>query len=154
MNTFEGTAAPPASTFYAELEGRLGYSLPKSFKDHYIINNGGQPAQNEFYVERDDSYLAIDNFYPVQHPSTIDSSTVEKMYDLLSRQKNAIPKHFLPFAHDPGNNKVCLDMKTGRVYVVYMDLGNPMKIPEAIKKVADSFANFISNLKEYEDEEV
>ena len=60
----------------------------------------------------------------------------QKRYIPIQYKKNALPENFIPFSSDLGGNKICLDVKTDHIYIVYMDLGNPMKNPDAKKKMS------------------
>lgn len=137
-----------------EIEQLLNLKLPFEFRSHYLKYNGGIPKSEYYYMDEYDTFLWINCFIPFKYENEKTQNwTIERTYSHLL-QKNALPKGFIPFASDLGGNKICIDVKTGHIYVVYMDLGNPMENPDAIRKISDSFPYFINNLEEEGEEDV
>ena len=60
----------------------------------------------------------------------------------------------IPFASDLGGNKICVNTQTHEIFVIYMDLGDPLKEKGAIRKIAPCFTCFIENLEEAIEEDV
>ncbi|WP_064965770.1 SMI1/KNR4 family protein [Tenacibaculum ovolyticum] len=136
------------------IEKLIGLEFPLKFKEHYLMYNGGFPLNDCFLMVEDDTYLSINGFYPIKyHYNEIEDWTLEEIYFHL-KTKQSLPENFIPFASDLGGNKICVNVKSEDIYIVYMDLGNPMEEEGAIRKIADSFQYFIDNLEEEEEEDV
>jgi len=137
-----------------EIELLLNLKLPLDLRNHYLEYNGGIPSNEYYYMDEYDTFLWIDSFIPFKYENKkLKNGTIEKIYSHLV-QKNALPENFIPFASDLGGNKICLDLKTDHIYIVYMDLGNPMKNPDAIREIASGFKYFVDNLEEDGEENV
>lgn len=152
---FINFAKPITEVEIEDIEKIFGLNFPLELKKHYLKFNGGFPLNDRFLMKEYDTYLSINGFMPIKfHYEKIKDWTLEEVYFHL-RNKKALPENFIPFASDLGGNKICINTDTGEVYVVYMDLGNPMDNPDAIRKIADNFQYFIDNLEEEgEDEDV
>lgn len=136
-----------------EIENVLGINFPLKLKEHYLKFNGGFPINDRFLMVEYDTYLTINGFLPIKYShEEIKDWTLEQVYSNLQNKK-ALPKKFIPFASDLGGNKICIDTEKEDIYVVYMDLGNPMEVDGAIRKIADNFQYFKDNLEEEEEEE-
>lgn len=135
------------------IEKLIGLEFPLRFKEHYLMHNGGFPLNDRFLMVEYDTYLSVNGFLPIKyHYEKIEDWTLEEVYFHL-RNRNALPENFIPFASDLGGNKICINTNTGNIYIVYMDLGNPMEEEGTIRKIADSFQYFIDNLEEEEEDD-
>jgi cell wall assembly regulator SMI1 len=137
------------------IEKDLNIIFPKDFTEHYLLYNGGVPVNCHYYIEDNDIDTSVSLFYPLKnHIETIEINTIEERY-LQFIEKGILPKNFVPFASDWGGNQFCIDIKdSGTVYLVYMDLGNPLEAEDAIIKIANNFNNFLEKLEEEEDDDI
>lgn len=129
-----------------DLETALKIVLPNDFKQHYLKYNGGYPEKEHFYMEDYDTFLWVDFFRSIKYSN--EDKTVESAYDFFVIDKKVIPINFLPFASDLGGNQICINIDTNVVYIVYMDVGNPIKNQDSIRKIACNFQYFLDNLEE------
>lgn len=137
-----------------ELEKELGIIFPNEIKKHYLKYNGGFPVKDRFYMEDYDSYTSINGFIPIKyHYENIDDWTMEEVYSNFNKTKRVLPINFIAFASDYGGNKFCIDIESENIFLVYMDLGNPIENPNAIRNICFSFDEFINSLEEEEEEE-
>ncbi len=137
-----------------ELEKQLGLTLPDEIKKHYLKYNGGFPVNERFYMKDYDTYTSINGFMPIKyHYDNIDDWTMEEVYLNFNKVKEALPKNFIAFASDYGGNKFCIDTESKSIFLVYMDLGNPMENPSSIRKICSSFNKFIENLEEDDEDD-
>ena len=137
-----------------EFEKQFEISFPDEIKKHYLKYNGGFPVNERFYMEDYDTYTSINGFIPIKyHYDNIDDWTMEEVYFSFNKTKGVIPLNFIAFASDYGGNKFCIDVETENIFLVYMDLGNPMENPDAIRKICSGFNKFINSLEEDEEDE-
>lgn len=117
------------------LEDNLGKTLPQSFIDFYLKNNGGIPSHRHIDGKR------IAFFQPLKY-GKIDR-TIEATIENLNLAKR-LPQGFLPFAHDSGGWDFCIDLNENNYGVIYMlpnGTGDLMPI-----FVAPNFNKLIENL--------
>jgi cell wall assembly regulator SMI1 len=137
------------------IEKDLNIIFPKDFAEHYLLYNGGIPVNCRYYIEDNDVDTSVSLFYPLKnHFENIEHDTIEETY-LKFIEKGILPINFIPFASDWGGNQFCIDIKNnGTVYMVYMDLGNPLETENAIIKIANNFNSFLENLEEDDEEDI
>ena len=131
-----------------EIEKSLGITLPQELLEHYLKYNGGVPEKPCFYSEESDVEIEIQSFSPLKY-SNDDLRTLEEKY-VLFKEKSDLMTRYLPFANDYGANRICIGLENGKIYVVYMDLGEITD--DSVVLLADSFNEFIDGLEEPEDE--
>lgn len=131
----------------AEAETRLGLSFPESFTRHYLKHNGGIPSKTYFYSEESDTEIEVQIFAPIQYKySEYDQlNTVEELYILFERRSEMM-SDYLPFANDHGGNPICVNVKTGEVYIAWMDLGEITQ--KCFRYLAKNFDEFLDGLAE------
>jgi cell wall assembly regulator SMI1 len=153
-NSFVNLAKSITIQEFEELENYLGNKLPEEFKSHYLKYNGGFPVNDRYYMKDYDTYTSINGFMPIKHKyDNNDNPTLEQTYEHFNK-KGVLPLNLLAFAADYGGNKFCIDLKSKNIFLIYMDLGNPMENSSAIRKISESFQLFIDSLEEAEEEEV
>jgi hypothetical protein len=151
---FVNTAKSINDNDIIEFQKKLGIILPDEIKKHYLKYNGGFPVNERFYMKDYDTYTSINGFMPIKyHYDNIDDWTMEEVYLHFNKTKGILPDNLLAFASDYGGSKFCVNLENQKIFLVYMDLGNPMENPFAIRKICSSFDKFINNLEE-EDEDV
>ena len=126
-----------------EFETSLARKLPEAFRNHYIAFNGGAPAEED--VERGEWGLPVHGFNPIKHGRL----TVERLIndlDVISPEESPygswVKLSFVPFAYDAGAHLIFLSLRNQdyeSIYIYDPDGG-------AIKKIADSFEEFLSRL--------
>lgn len=91
----------------AQLESRVGKSLPQTYKDFLLRNNGGRPRPMYFPmrgVENNPVGQVLD-FFGIDDP--IESCRIDWNYEIY---KNRIGRGMLPIATDGGGNLICLSL--------------------------------------------
>lgn len=128
------------------MESELGITLPDSFIDHYLVYNGGIPSKPYFYSEEEDAETAIQIFSPIKYGfKDLDLRTVEQKY-VLFKEKSNVMCRYLPFANDYGSNQICINLDNGKVYIVYMDIGELDQ--KCFQFLANDFSEFLNGLSE------
>jgi len=128
------------------IESKLNIILPEMLVRHYLEINGGSPEKSYFYSEESDKETHIQLFSPFKYVNPgMRIKTIEDRYELY-KQKASIMTDYLPFANDFGANPICVNLKTGEVCIIYMDLGEITS--ESIIFLSDNFDNFIAELSE------
>lgn len=133
-----------------EIEMLLNFQLPQELKDHYLQYNGGLPKKPCFFEENSGLETRVHVFLPIKFNNNIGYTLEEGYLDFKNR--DIIPRKYLPFANDAGGNIFCIDLDSKQVVLIYLDLGEVTN--RCIKFLANSFMDFINNLEEYLDEEV
>lgn len=131
----------------AEVESKLGLPFPESFTEHYLKYNGGKPSKTYFYSEESGTEIDIQIFEPIKYRySEYDQlKTVEEKYTYF-KGISELMSEYLPFANDYGGNPLCVNVKTGKVYIVWMDLGEITQ--RCFRYLAENFDEFIDGLAE------
>lgn len=130
-----------------EAETKLGFSFPESFIEHYLKYNGGEPSKTYFYSEESGIEIDIQIFAPIKYRySECDQlKTVEEKYAFF-KGISELMSEYLPFANDYGGNPICVNVKTGKVYIVWMDLGEISQ--KCFRYLAENFDEFLDGLAE------
>lgn len=140
-----------AKSNITSLEKFVGYCVPTDLSDFYLFSNGGVPDKSHFYIEKDDDFVEISLFIPILYTNDdLGGMSVELSYKYLT--KIGIPHKYLPFGVDWGGNYFSLDLETGNIVLLLMDLGDFSD--KCIKYIAHNFSSFINNLQEHEEEDV
>lgn len=127
------------------IETLLGFKLPDDFRLHYLKYNGGIPEKRFFYIKTYHVYVEISSFFSFKYPRDYDDSwTIEQRYIHYSK-KRILPQELLPFADDLGGNYFCINLKSGEIVLVYMDLGEITT--KSIRFLSNSFSDFLINLE-------
>ena len=142
---FKGSKKKISKEDIEQIEINLKIEFPLSFIEHYLKFNGGVPEKQFFYSEKSDIETEIQLFSPLKYTSK-DLQTVEEKY-LFFKEKSDLMTNFLPFSNDYGGNPVCIDLKSGKIYIVYMDLGKLTK-DKCFKLLANNFKSFLNGLRE------
>jgi hypothetical protein len=115
MARIEGSFGTVSSEQIGEYEHRLCVSLPQSYRQFLLADNGGYPVPNRLLVPECGETL-VDVLYGMREEG--------QPYDLLSEQEQVrdfgqIPEGWLRIGHDPGGNSLLLcteGEKCGQVY--------------------------------------
>ena len=131
----------------AEIEAKLGFPFPESFIKHYLRYNGGEPSKTYFYSEESDTEIEVQSFAPIKYRylESSKTETVEEKF-ILFKRISGLMSEYLPFANDYGGNPVCVNVKTGKVYIVWMDLGEISQ--KCFCYLSENFDAFVDGLKE------
>ena len=60
-----------------------------------------------------------------------------------------VPSHYLPFAVDWGGNYFAIDLQSGNIVLLFMDLGEFTE--DCVEYLAESYSEFVENLVKAED---
>ena len=147
MLNFSKASKELTRTDIAEVETKLGFPFPENFTAHYLKYNGGKPSRTYFYSEESGIEIDIQNFAPIKYRySEYDQlKTVEEKYTFFKGILEMM-SDYLPFANDYGGNPICVNVKTGKVYIVWMDLGEITQ--RNFCYLAENFDEFIDGLAE------
>lgn len=129
------------------IEAKLGFAFPDDFVEHYLSYNGGIPTKSFFYSAEKDIETEIQVFLPLKYQCCdIHIKTAEEKY-LLFKEKSPLMKSYFPFANDYGANPICVNLEDGKIYIVYMDLGELND--NCFHRIAENFSDFAESLSEY-----
>ena len=143
---FSKSSKPISKEEMSILESELNLVFPEEFMELYYEFNGGIPNKPFFYSEESDIEIEIQRFSPIKYTCKDSSTrTLEEKY-LLFREKAEIMSQYLPFANDYGANQICIHLDSGKIYIVYMDVGEIKD--ECIVFLSDSMKAFIAGLSD------
>lgn len=97
------------------IESKYQLTFPDEYVNHLLVNNGGQCNPNIFeFMENGqltesnvDWFLAI---YDGKHDS------LEEYIKTYKKDQERIPDSFIPIAHDPGGNLICISCVDKKIY--------------------------------------
>lgn len=153
MNIFYKSEKDISPEILAEVEKFMNVQIPQELREHYLEYNGGKPERNCWWQD-DFIYFEIAKFKPIRY---VNNEVNQEKYATLENNyfnritENVLPKEYVPFAYDHGNNYFCINTKTEDICIIFMDLGNPIENPDSIRILTNGFKNFIENLEESED---
>lgn len=127
-----------------EIEEKLNIKLPEQLINHYLKFNGGIPDKPYVCSNISDIETSVHAFSPMKYDDELDY-TLEECY-LNYKTRSVIPEKFLPFAYDAGSNPFCINLKTGQVVIIWLDMGEVTE--KEIKLLANSFDEFMNSLQE------
>ena len=140
---FENSGKQITKDEIKQIEQELGIKIPDSLVEHYLKHNGGIPEKPFFYYEETDNEIEVQLFSPIKHK--LDGRTVEEKYRLF-KEKSDFMCNYLTFANDYGANQICVDLNSGKVCIIYLDMGEIKD--ECMAFLANDFNGFISGLSE------
>jgi cell wall assembly regulator SMI1 len=129
-----------------DVETKLGFNLPQQLKEHYLQFNGGIPVKPCYYAQEIDLETEIAEFSPIKYKNN--SKLLEDRY-IDFKNRDALPKKYLPFANDWGGNLFCINLENESVVLIWMKLGEITE--RSINFLSNSFGTFINNLEKCED---
>jgi len=152
---FEQCSSSLATDDLDVLENLIAAFLPADFKSHYLRWNGGMPSLDWFPAQPGWEPIWLSEFIPIDTPDEKPSTSIGGIYMAMTK-KNIIQKDALPFAIDPGNNFLCLDLKDGSVFYHANDvfdaaLSSAENQRKAQRRLTDSFSEFVDALVSEDD---
>lgn len=167
--TFVTNHLPATQTEVDKFEARVGERLPNDYREFLLTVNGGAP-QNVYdlfcaakWPEKtppdDLETVGINYFYTLEKKDPTDGLDLYFSLETLVEISTRIPANTVAIANDQGSNQYIMSLNSsdfGHVYIWIQDLENPDDDTEPdyrnVAHVADSFTNFLSCFKPYEDE--
>ena len=128
----------------ASLEKLVGNKLPTLYRQLLLVYNGGFPNAVNVFRNNDREFL-FSHFFYLKNPQIV---SLDQENEILSEYKammTELPKNYLPFAAEPTGDVYVFDTIFGENAPVYIWLHDDSD--EGLIKLADSFKDFISNLK-------
>ena len=141
---------------FSEIESKLGYVFPQSFKEFYFKWNGGIPNKTVF-VDNKCEYLDIEisRFIPMRYatPFKNDPEFTLEGRAICGWAEQTLPSHLIPFAIDWGGNYICLNKKDDSiVYYVFDTYCKKSTLEENFegnsKYLCNSFEYYLSHLED------
>ena len=126
------------------IEIKLNIKLPKQLVKHYLKFNGGIPEKPVFYSDDSDIETSVHTFLPMKYKDEVGYTLEDGYLDFKNRK--VIPEEFLPFALDAGGNLFCINLESGQVVIIWLDLGEVNE--KAIRWLANDFDVFLNSLNE------
>lgn len=142
---FKRTSKALTKADIEEVEAKLGFPFPQGFVRHYLEYNGGRPEGNHYNSEESDIEVGVQVFAPIKYHEDPRLKTVEEKYAFF-KEKSEMMADYLPFANDYGGNPICVNVKTGEVSIVWMDLGEVSE--RCFCYLAEDFDEFVDGLTE------
>lgn len=148
IEDFEKQFGPIPEKFITALEQGWRIRLPKDYKNFLININGGKPKKKLFTLKDQSNNSLIAGLFGISE---------EEDYNILTRYPSMlgdrIPTNMFPIADDQGGNFILLSVKEadrGKVY--FWDHNweaeeGQMPDYSNLTLIADSFDEFINNLK-------
>jgi hypothetical protein len=129
------------------LEKIFNFIFPASFKNHYLLYNGGYPEKG-LHVGNDYNEYVVDYFIPVKNEN---GRSLFSILPLLNDEKIK-PSWLIPFADEEGGNLFCFSISekdNGAIYYYNHEFEYGDNPENHIVYLAQSLPNFINNLVEY-----
>ncbi|MEL6850488.1 MAG: SMI1/KNR4 family protein [Bacteroidota bacterium] len=134
-----------------ELELKLNFKFPDSYKDHILKNNGGRCEPNVFFFEEQgtSSNSSVDWFLAIYDG---EYDNLENYFVMYKIAEERMPNSLFPIAHDPGGNLICMDSRDGKIYFWDHEKEPSHKNPifngwENVYFVSNSINEFLKNLR-------
>lgn len=133
------------------LEGYWGINLPQPFRSFLIQTNGGEPKNALFNFKNEKEGSDVRAFLGIYPDPPINLLAFLKTY------RNRIPDNTFPIAYDSFGNLILISVKNadrGKIYFWDHEReAGDGEIPDYsnLTLIADSFDDFINNLKSEED---
>jgi cell wall assembly regulator SMI1 len=144
MISFYEMGIPGDEQLLAQVEMRLGKTLPKEYRSFLLRCNGATPDTNRFYSEH-----IYGGFGEVAHFCSVGSTKFGDALETRSLIGQYLPPEYFPIAREGGGNKICLNLDHGDFgSVYYLDSAGQ----EAPIRIADNFDAFIEMLEPYDEE--
>ena len=149
--TITDSGEPISDIEYGQFVSEFNLSLPDSYKEFILENNGGYPEESSFDSSEEDGYdINIDNFNRISVGDEVFEELEDKVYSAREAiqdhqiSQEDIPSHLYPFALVLGGNNLCISMKNedfGSIYIYALDGRTPVQ-----RYVASSFEELINGL--------
>ncbi|QEM12944.1 SMI1/KNR4 family protein [Mucilaginibacter rubeus] len=89
--------------------------FPDEYVDHLLINNGGQCHPNVFeFIENGQLTESNVDWFLAIYDGRYDS--LEQYIKVFKKDQARIPDSFIPIAHDPGGNLICISCVDKKIY--------------------------------------
>jgi len=138
------------------VEARYHLKLPPDYRQFLLMGNGGEPDRCLFRFKGKRTYTeSVRYFLSISDDPDI---SFHRYFNRYKVDEKRLPDAVIPVAFDSGGNLVCLAVsgkKAGTVY--FWDHEGEEDSPRAVERgknlavVADSFREFIDDLKAEED---
>ena len=147
MAKFFDTERSVSGAEIKEVEERLKFTLPSSYKEHLLKYNGGRCKPNEFFFEENgkETSSGIDWILSIYHGE----DRFERYFEILKIDSKRLPDSFFPFADDGLGNFICMDSSTEIIY--FWDHEIEVDYSNYSDDVRDNLLFVASNLKEFLD---
>ena len=127
------------------IENRLGFNLPREYREFLLRNNGGKPISDA--VKHEGEYFDyVACFYGVRFNTYSDD-----LFRNLEEYRDYILPHYLPIGDSPGGDVYCLSLKdsdSGAVYYWDHEMANYGGEPweDNMIRLAGSLTEFLAGL--------
>lgn len=132
------------------LEKKLGVRLPDAYREFLLRINGGRPRTlDAFDIGKKNSSL-INMLYSMRRDDDEEEFTIYQEHLLF---EDRIPKDLLPVGEDQGGSQICLGIgkeNYGKVFFWDMEYEDEQPTYDNVYPIADSFAEFLDSLYNYE----
>lgn len=159
--SLQNSQEPVLEEEIVDLERMISTQLPFDFKEFLKAHNGGYVQRYISFPidddQQDDKGLLQEFYYLKPKRSYRDLGDIR---NILSVYKDRMPRHFVPFASDPGGNQLCLSVREKDYGTIYFwaheeeedyeeDDGTADTYP-GIYVVARNFTDFLEQLQEFD----
>jgi hypothetical protein len=135
----------------AAFEALIGAKLPKDYREYLRAHNGGKPTPSDFNFLSRSSGSSLHHMYGLCRGRDPDYADLRENYECY---RERIPSSLIPIADDPGGSQICLGIHGehyGKVYFWDHERESQRASFRNVRRLADSFAAFVSGLYEWED---
>jgi len=142
---FERAGKPIAENDIQAFEHRHQVTLPEDYRNFLLFSNGGMPSI-ELSHERSGYSVAVCQFYSLNDKFPYDLDHVCESSDW----EDAYQRGYLRIGRDPGGSGIFISTygdDRGSIY--FFDREELIRPAEGAIKLADSFAQFMSELEPY-----
>jgi hypothetical protein len=126
-----------------EFEIEYDIDLPSIYKEFLKEQNGGTLDDLYIYLNKEDEYV-VESFLGIKN----DLEYIDLSENYMNLQKR-LPKSYFPIAIDGGGNYYLLKLGTKKASIYFWDhnLQSTATNSIGLKKIANSFNDFIENIK-------
>ena len=141
-----------------EIEKTYNFIFPESFKEHYLMYNGGRPERNMVVNKEDENNLIpFTYFYAIKSDEGEKGINLKKMLKTNFDEDSIFPKWLVRFADDGMGGEYCWSLKKEEYGAIYywdcdVNLGaDPSKTDDYAMFLAKTLEEFINSMVEDED---
>ncbi len=122
------------------VEEALGFTLPKTYRDRLMQNNGGYPEPADFDI-------GAEGASTVQYFLGVNEGDPDDLLTFNTNFKGRLPSGLLAVAYDPGGNLICLGVGGERLgQVFFWDHEHRNSVIDELPMLAPSFDSFLEQL--------
>ena len=135
----------------AQVEHKLGFAFPQSYREFLLQFNGGRPRSKcRFILGEHNRGSYVDWFLSIYEGKP---DNLETYYQVFKGQQQRLPDELVPIAHDPGGNLICIAVSgasRGAVFFWKHEDEEDEPTYDNVRLIASTFEDFIDGLQDFQ----